>query len=187
LRTPARNEAAALTRHTDVLQRSLQVVTKAIWTGDVDRGRMGPHSLRLSENPLRLPRADPGSIYLAASQRFEFERSGRFPGEWRVHTLQYIYSLGLGPRFDDAIVAWHYHPDLRKECHVHVYGEFDGFGPLRDLHIPSRRVSFEEVVRFAIVDLGVRASPNWERVLDESEALFDEYKTWGGARGRPKS
>lgn len=181
MRKPARNESAALARYVEVLQSSLKVVTKAIWTADVDRGRLGPHTLRLSENPLRLARATGDPIYLGASHRFEFERSGRFPGEWRVHSLQYIYTLGYGNRLDDAFVAWHWHPDKRTECHMHVYAEHEDAGSLGHMHLPTRRVSFEEVLRFAIADLGVRASDNWERVLADSQSLFDEYGSWHGS------
>jgi len=187
LRTPARSETAALTRYVEVLQRSLQVVTKAIWTADVARGRLGPHALRLSENPVRLPRDGGDPIYLAASHRFEFERSGRFPSEWRVHNLQYIYSIGVGPKLDDAFVAWHWHPDVRTECHVHVFAEHPDMPGLPEMHLPSRRVSFEQIVRFAITDLNVRHTENWERVLDDSEALFDEYKSWHGSSEPPLS
>lgn len=185
MRKPARNESAALARYVEVLQQSLKVVTKAIWTADVDRGRLGPHTLRLSDNPLRLPRESGDPVYLGASHRFEFERSGKFPGEWRVHSLQYIYTLGYGNHLDDAFVAWHWHPDVRRECHIHAYVEHTDAGYLGEMHLPTRRVSFEEVLRFAIVDLGVRAAPNWERVLDESESLFDEYGSWHGSSHPP--
>jgi hypothetical protein len=157
-------------------------VTKAIWTADMDRHRrpLGPHSLRLSENPVRLPCESGDPIYLGASHRFEFQKSGRFAGDWRIHSLQYIYTLGVGPTFNDAFAGWHWHPDVRRECHMHIYADHPEIGGLGEMHLPTRRVSFEQIIRFAIVDLGVRHTDNWERVLDESEALFDEYKTWEG-------
>ena len=44
---------------------------------------------------------------------------------------------------------------------------------LNDLHLPTGYVPFEDVLRFCIVDLGVRPlSEDWDRILRESYARF---------------
>jgi len=44
---------------------------------------------------------------------------------------------------------------------------------LNDLHLPTGWVRLEEVLRFCIVDLGVRPlSPRWHEALVESVGLY---------------
>lgn len=180
MREPARNEREALNRYKGVLQRSLGVVTKSIWTAGESPRAKGIWFLQTSESPLRLV-AEGGSIYFRATQAFTIEKSRTILGEWKVRTTQYVYAIGGGPDIEDQIAAWHWHPDVREECHLHVYHEDAIVGPLSDLHLPTKRVSFEQVLRFLIVDLKVRAAPNWERVLADGQARFDEFKSWGEA------
>lgn len=177
---PDRTDRGALDRYTHALQQSLAVVTRAIWVADYDPRRQGPHAVRLSENPVRLNRDGREPLYLGASQQFDTER-GRLG--WRVTTRQYIYTLGSGPEFKDAFVAWHWHPDKREECHLHAYVAHAAMGEMGEWHIPTRRVSFEEVLRFAIVDLRVRPIKNdWAVILEDVEKAFDSHKSWHGGR-----
>lgn len=180
MRDPARNEREALRRYKRVLQRSLGVVTQAVWvTGEREQAR-GTHFLRTSEVPLRLTSVGGGYVYLAANQSFTYEKHGRFVGEYKVKTLGYIYAVGLGPSREDTIVAWHWHPENRPDCHAHVYAPHDLLPEgLAELHIPTSRVSMEQVLRFLIQDLGVRARTGWEDAIADSEGRFLEYRSWG--------
>lgn len=179
MRDPARNEREALKRYKAVLQRSLGCVTRAVWVvGEVPNER-GVYFLQPSELPLRLPTAGGDYVYLWAAQRFRYEKSRRFLGEWKVQTMQYIYTVGGGPNQDtDAFAAWHWHPAVREECHLHVYHDDELIGPLRKMHLPTTRVSFEQILGFLIADLGVRARTGWEGVLSDSQDRFTEYKSW---------
>lgn len=55
----------------------------------------------------------------------------------------------------DELVSWHWHPNSRRDPHLHVYGQHEASGPLGKLHLPTGRVSFEAVVRCLILDWGV--------------------------------
>jgi hypothetical protein len=181
VRAPAKNEREALRRYKQVLQRSLGCVTPAIWiTGATERDP-DVHYLTTSEDPIRVPTdAGGGYVYLSASQNFRYDRHGRFPGEWKVTTLGYVYRVALGPSQDDSIVAWHWHPSTKAECHVHSFSSHGLLpGGLGELHLPTGRVSIEQILRFLILDLGVRARVGWEQAIGESEARFNEYKSWG--------
>lgn len=174
----ARNESEAVRRYKHHLQRGLGLVTMAQWiTGEQDR-RTGLNFLTTEPHPMRLANEQELPIYLRATQLFSFERDRRFRGDWKVRTQQYIYSVGIGPEERDALFVWHWHPDLRTDCHLHIYGEVAGVGRMDRLHLPTRRVSFEQVLRFLIVDLGVRARTGWAEVLEECQRRFEEYWSW---------
>jgi hypothetical protein len=50
---------------------------------------------------------------------------------------------------------------------------------LKNLHIPTSRVSFEEIVRFLIEELRVIPTrDDWEDVIGETETRFREFRTW---------
>jgi len=54
-------------------------------------------------------------------------------------------------------MSWHWHPLTtpgRSDPHTHVRSDNVGLPGLRELHIPSGRVAFEEVAYFLIADLG---------------------------------
>ncbi|MGO4257127.1 hypothetical protein [Marmoricola sp. RAF53] len=116
---------------------------------------------------------------------FEIQDLGQSAGRerFRVSTSGYMYAV-----LDDSRREWiaaHWHPSGRShhiEPHWHVgslalapSGVFLERSP-----IPSPRVSFESMVRWAIENLP-EVEPvreDWDAVLRESEARFDEYKTW---------
>lgn len=178
MRDPARNPHEALRRYKHVLQQALGLVGQAQWiTGEQQRAT-GLQFLSTKPFPLRLPVAGGGYVYLGATQLFTYERSRKFRSEWKVKTEQYIYSLGTGPAESDLLVAWHWHPGLREDCHLHVYREDDLLGPLRRLHFPTRRVSFEQVIGFLITDLEVPGRIGWREVLDECQKRFEEFRSW---------
>lgn len=112
MREPARNEREALKRYKGVLQRSLGCVTPAVWIAGEVPSERGTFFLQPSELPLRLTTDQGHYVYLWAIQRFTYEKSRRFLGEWKVKTLQYIYTVGGGPTQEtDAVAAWHWHPE----------------------------------------------------------------------------
>lgn len=100
--------------------------------------------------------------------------------QWTASSRDYFYHLREynGPE----VIALHWHPGRPNQPdfpHLHVTGGSGSVTIDRKQHIPTGRVSLESVVRFAIVELGVRPlRPNWERVLDAGQAGFDAHRTW---------
>jgi hypothetical protein len=91
----------------------------------------------------------------------------------------------------EPLFRWEYvrfpEPDekgnIPQWCRHHIQGDIkltftDDRGaehqlPLNDWHTPTGWIPLEEVIRFCIVDLGVRAKSGWEQVLEESYQKFD--------------
>ncbi len=130
-------------------------------------------------------------LYFELDQHIEVLKISTQRGDrYRVSTLRYIYCIWSDP--DTPLIAWHYHPDLDVPFpHFHVYDRLDEadkkiglkVSTLHGLHIPSGRVSLEEVIRFAIVELGVvphkSREHDWSEVLRQTSARFEAQKTWG--------
>ncbi len=102
-------------------------------------------------------------------------------GRHHLQILGYVYSLR--PEWaNQALLRWEYvsrpdDPDARW-CRRHLQGPIPlQFAPARevslnDVHLPTGWVPIEEVLRFCIVDLGVRPlSPGWHEALAESRGL----------------
>ena len=182
MRDPARTPSAAQARYVRVLQRTLSCLSKAIWVvGPSNAGT--DRKLTLSEEAIRLRTAEGPTLWLRASQHFELIPHPEFEGEWKSSTRAYVYELGLEDD-DDGLIGWHWHPNTtpdRLTPHTHVRVEHAPLGvSFPRLHIPSGRVSFEEVARFAIVELGVSPDrEDWDDILAESLLRFQTYRSWG--------
>jgi hypothetical protein len=120
-------------------------------------------------------------LYLALSQEFHIARDSRFPGEWKVVTDAYAYSLSLTEDLSEEFILWHWHPASGAMLpHLHLVVKHPRLGGLRKLHVPSGRVSIEEVIGLLIRELSVQAArDDWAEVLADTEARFRHYRTWG--------
>ncbi len=103
-------------------------------------------------------------------------------GTHRLQVIRYAYQL-TGQDLDRALLRWEYVRDPNDRdarwCRHHLQGpvplRFGDGGEvlLNDLHLPTGWVRLEEVLRFCIVDLGVRPlSPRWHEALVESVGLY---------------
>jgi hypothetical protein len=109
-------------------------------------------------------------------------------GRFRVHTLRYLYAFSTLE--ETELVVFHWHPNESGTGsvtfpHLHIGTSLISENPplrpkdLHKAHIPTGRVSFEAVVRFAITELGVTPlRANWEAILQQSEDRFIAHKTW---------
>ncbi len=110
-------------------------------------------------------------------------------GGYAVHTRAYTYQFELVDVPRPEIVIYHYDPrpdpdpkaDPEKKVltpHLHVRGLENPLF-LGKAHFPTGRVSIEEVLRFAVRELGViPINDNWRTILDETEKDFKAKKTW---------
>jgi len=97
-------------------------------------------------------------------------------GPWRVETL--AYSHGLETPEAREIIAYHWHPGQGSNIvypHLHLGA---GLGADLDIlektHIPTGRIALEDVLRFAILELGVEPQrEDWAEVLAETRAAFE--------------
>jgi hypothetical protein len=187
VRVPARSPEEARERYLRFLQQSLSCVSREIWfVADRPRGQRGELSLTTSRDPLEMPMEGGGRLYLSAGQHFRFVPDDRYQGEWKVRTDGYAYRVGLSADPSDYLVAWHWHPDSRPDPHLHVGLTHPQVAGFRGMHVPTGRVSFEEVLRFLVIELKLRPlRRDWEAVLSETEGRFRAFRTWPRPRTPP--
>lgn len=103
-------------------------------------------------------------------------------GPWKVTTATYYYQL-LNDN-EKEILSYHWHPkepNTYSLPHLHLgSGSTVTHGGLRKAHLPTGRVAVEDILLLAILHLGVAPRrTDWEEVLNETKAKFEQYKTWG--------
>jgi hypothetical protein len=81
------------------------------------------------------------------------------------------------------LIRWDYVRDpseseyVYPRAHVHVNATFADGAPVGRLHVPTRRVPLELVIRHLITDWNVRPrTDDWEAILDESATGFGERR-----------
>ncbi len=127
-----------------------------------------------------MTRADNGPLYLRATQEFHFDDHPKFAGERKVVTDAYAYTLSQSPELADELLAWHWQPEGGQEPHMHIGHGHAHFDALSRLHVPSGRIAFEQVLLFAIEELGVLpVREDAKEVLSEVLERFRQYRTWG--------
>lgn len=98
----------------------------------------------------------------------------------QLFTRNYTYAL-YPEDSDEPIIRWEYIKEPEPEqlwCRHHVQGPMElqlnrHQISLDDIHLPTGYVTFEEVIRFCIVDLGVQPlDENWHEILVESYEQF---------------
>jgi len=110
--------------------------------------------------------------------------------QYQVQGLSYTYSFTMNAagKEDELLrFEWRREPDSSipyPRGHLHVGPALLVSptpirpGDFHKAHIPTKRLSFESIVRFAITELKVRPQQaTWETTLDASEAAFEEHKT----------
>ena len=104
----------------------------------------------------------------------------RNDGLHELYTFQYKYAL-YPEGGDDPIIRWEYErepPPGKQSCRHHVQGPVEihineSTVSLNEIHLPTGYMTFEEVLRFCIVDLGVKPlHEDWDRTLRDSYESF---------------
>lgn len=131
-------------------------------------------------------------LTLRMSMRYGIVRATS-PTRWRVTTRGYLYAIDLEKR---EALSWHWHPDGNSAAgdpHLHP-----GSAVLLNTgvvtpraHIPTQRMSVEEVIRFLVSELGVEPSDD-KAVgrLAKGQRDFEESRTWSVSpdeRNHPQS
>lgn len=96
-------------------------------------------------------------------------------GTYKIKTSAYYYTI------NDAngkeLLAYHWHPTETPDIpypHLHI-----GDPKLKKFHLPTGRVSLEQVLRLLIRDFKVKPKKaNWEAILNETQDLFETYRSW---------
>jgi hypothetical protein len=160
------------------MQKAISCVTNAVFTVNGHHPSEKPLVLLLNNSdPVQL--AGPSRLFLEVLQNYRVEEAPGERGPWKMATTTYIYALQDSE--GKEVISYHYHPGAGVTFpHMHVRSNVQiGPRPLRKYHLPTGRVSLEEVLRQALSELKVKpARPNWREVLDETQSKYEEYRTW---------
>lgn len=164
------------------MQRALGCFSRSIWRTGEGATAGAKVSIVVPEPIIELRRRASDPLYLTATQTFHFDDDERFAGERKVFTDAYAYTLSDDSAMGSELFAWHWHPDAgREDPHLHVGRRHATHGELGKLHIPSGRIAFEEVLLFAIDELGVEPRPSVDgakAVLAETLHSFRKFRRW---------
>jgi hypothetical protein len=177
-------EANARERHKHYLQLALSSVTQGpyfFWARPPLATDQALWSLDSSPSPIPLKRRTGDPIYLTVTQSLRMKKHKR---EWRMSTQQYIYNVADVEDAHQYLFAWHWHPPLgRPECHLHARAALVDGTNLDGKHLPSSRVTLEDVLRFLVSEWDVEpVSVDWAQILEETQRTHERYKSWWGAR-----
>jgi hypothetical protein len=176
---PGRNAAEAARAFLEPLQSALACVAHAkISAGEQRPGRTLTWVVNRGDGAA----LSNGRILHAAMRYRLIEDDGEGRGPWRATTEGYMYKVT--EQDGTEIVQWHWHPDgasPERDPHYHfaaVLLATDGiFTP--KTHVPSPRVTLEEVVRRCIDWFGAKPlCDDWRDRLDLAEAPHKLYRTW---------
>ncbi len=168
----ARTPVQAVQAFLDGLDHVRSCVTKAVF--DIGGGYHPadrPHDLTLGQDgPVRL--GGESRLALSVKMQYRIVEGSAGPRRWAVNVVAYQHAIL--DRDGREIVAYHWHPGGRVTFpHLHL-GAGAAEGPLRpDLagtHLPTGHVTLQDVLRMAVVELGVRPlRPDWDEVLHRSQ------------------
>jgi hypothetical protein len=131
-----------------------------------------------------IPVGGPHRLSLQLRMKYRIVRVGDPDADdpFKIRTVAYSYTLTDAS--DQGILGYHWHPDGESHItgpHVHVGGT-----QLRDdavlaskQHVPTGRISLEQVLRSLISEHDVPARANdWDQRLTLTDGVFKLYRTW---------
>jgi hypothetical protein len=128
--------------------------------------------------PSLLPLSNGCHLYM--DHRFCLARRERY-----LATAAYTYTYQLDTDNETWVVRWEYNREPEPgypypHTHVHVNAQpshYLGDKPFPDIHIPTARVTLEEIVRHLIVEHAVKPiSESWEETLVATQAEFQRVQ-----------
>lgn len=180
LRQPARNQAQAIKRYKGFLQKSLSCLSADVWVTAKTPGNPKEYVLTPNADPIVLKTTSGERYYFSAVQNFHVQKDSRWRGEWKVKTDRYAYTISFDQHLQQELASWHWHPGSSRIETPHVHAPLaDEAGKKLKLHLPTGRVSFEEIIVFMFDDLHVvPARSDWEAILWETLERFKTYRSW---------
>jgi hypothetical protein len=172
-----RSPSEAVQRHLAPLQRSLSCITRAVV--DVGGGYFiaeHPHTLTIAAGE-SVPLAGPGKLSLRLIQSYRVIEAPGVRGPYAIHITGYFY--GLDDELGREVISFQWHPQSRSPVttpHLHLgAGARIGRSGLSGSHIPTGRITLEQVLRLAIEDLGVEPlRTDWDSVLSASQTIAED-------------
>lgn len=174
-----RKPSAAVRNFTQPLQQALSCVTRVqlLATEHKSQDRVGVVTLNGGEPT---PLAGDGDVRLVATMQYVIVPAKGHLGPYKVRTRGYLYHLLRDER--DEVLLFHWHPDGSsrvKTPHLHIGDAVNATGLLAKAHVPTGRISLEEVLLLAIDELGVTTlRPDGRTVIEDTLERFRKHRTW---------
>ena len=129
-------------------------------------------------------------MYLNVQMTLQIDRESTEPPHRRLETTRATYTYQASDDLDEPMPVFSYQYDRTASlpyprCHLHVHADPTGYSGTRSfprLHLPTRRITLEQVVWHLIHEHGVQPRrPDWHEVLWRHENWFREIqanRTW---------
>ena len=182
------NAEECVISHIGSLQNALHCVTQAKprhdgWSVGADHAVTFQH-----DSEVTLRRSDHrSSLRFALSQGYRITRDLDADQVQRFRLTATHYDYGIMANDGREIVVFHWHPERGGVTwpHLHVGSlmidstRHDIGRRFSGLHLPTSRISIEQVVRALITQFDVTPlRANWQSILDEGDVAFKQTRTW---------
>jgi hypothetical protein len=172
------------------VSKSVPVITTAVMAGKEGRATL---QFSMPDGKAVQLRTEYGRLFFYACQQLRTV-PGKEKSTHRLETLRYWYRLqeDASPKAS-ALMRWEYDKTTppHLSCRNHLQAQSlvacgDHKLDLDKLHSPTGWVTLEELIRFLIVDLGIKppCGKDWVTTLIKSEAAF--YEEFTSKRYTPK-
>jgi hypothetical protein len=156
------------------LNRAVSCVTKSVLVTTGSDPANQRHAVVLNNgNPVAL-RSNPALLLTLLMHYKVTEAQGQL-GPWKVSTVAYLYSVQ--DKQGHEFFSYHWHPTSTPQYdfpHLHAHS-----GILAKIHLPTRRISLEEILRLVITQLNVKPlKREWEKVLRDTQQAHQKFRTW---------
>lgn len=162
------------------LQLALSCVTSEVLRAGGYHVADEPHALTLERGlPVRL--RGEGRLSLTLDHHFRIVEDPGARGPYKCSTTSYLY--GLDDPDGREVLSYQWHPGGRSPVtwpHLHLGAAAEvGRSELARAHLPTGRVSIEELLRLAITELGVEPlRDDWREVLERTQGAYETWRTW---------
>lgn len=139
--------------------------------------RVFPNGVRLLASSAR---GVPFGPSLVLSFSWQVEPVVAVDGRFRMTTRRYDYTLTRRTDPRRIVFGWHWHPASRRSQvtypHLHVPSALE----FKTRHLPTGRVSLEDVILFGFDDLGIApAHGDARRIVTEIRDRHKLFRSWG--------
>jgi hypothetical protein len=95
-------------------------------------------------------------------------------GAHKIHTKAYSYSIR--ERSGEELLRYDWHPQIEHIPYPHVH---IADSQLKKLHLPTSRITIEQVLRLLITQFKVKPNrPDWRATLARGQRTFEDYCSW---------
>lgn len=120
------------------------------------------------------------SLWLSVSMQYKIVEADEDRGPYKVKMTSYRY--GIEDKRGKEILSYDWHPNtgmLSPHLHLHVPTSIPPIIDFHKKHLPTGRVSIEQILRLTVEEFGVRPiRKDWGKILSDAQGQFEKWRTW---------